>query len=53
LRRRNPYVRSVRHSGHKRTDAWIEGRNAGRTITLHRPVTAAAVSRGRLLPAKG
>ncbi len=53
LRRRHPYVRSVRHSGHKRTDAWIEGRNAGRTITLHRPVTAAAVSRGRLLPAKG
>jgi hypothetical protein len=53
LRRRHPYVRSVRHAGHKRTDAWAEGREAGRKITLHRPVHAGAVSRGRLLPAKG
>jgi hypothetical protein len=53
LRRRHPYVRHVRHSGHRRTDAWAEGREAGRKIVLHRPVTAAAVSRGRLLPAKG
>jgi hypothetical protein len=53
LRRRHPYVRSVRHSGNKRTDAWTEGRDAGRQITLHRPVDAGSVSRGRLLPAKG
>jgi hypothetical protein len=53
LRRRHPYVRSVRHSGNKRTDAWVDGRDAGRKITLHRPVQAGAVSRGRLLPPKG
>jgi hypothetical protein len=53
LRRRHPHVRNVRHSGHKRTDAWADGREAGRKITLHRPVHAGAVSRGRLLPAKG
>jgi hypothetical protein len=53
FRRRHPPVRHVRHSGPQRTDAWVHGREAGRKIVLHRPVHGAAVSRGRLLPAKG
>jgi hypothetical protein len=52
LRRRHPYVRHVRHAGQRRTDTWAHGREAGRQIVLHRPVTAGAVSRGRLLPGK-
>jgi hypothetical protein len=52
LRRRHPHIRHVHHSGQRRTDAWARGREAGRKIVLHRPVTAAASSRGRLLPAK-
>jgi hypothetical protein len=53
FRRRHPYVRHVRHSGHKKTNVWAEGREAGHRIILHRPVEAAASSRGRLLPGKG
>jgi hypothetical protein len=53
FRRRHPHVRHVQHTGPRRTDAWIRGREAGRKIVLHRPVQGAAVSRGRLLPAKG
>jgi hypothetical protein len=53
LRRRHPHVRHVRHAGQRRTDTWLHGREAGRKIVLHRPVEAAAASRGRLLPAKG
>ncbi len=52
FRRRHPNVRHVRYAGQRRTDAWARGREAGRTIVLHRPVTASAVSQGRLLPAK-
>ncbi len=52
FRRRHPYVRHVRHAGQRRTDAWARGREAGRTIVLHKPVAGAAQSRGRLLPAK-
>jgi hypothetical protein len=52
FRRRHPHVRHVRHSGHKRSNAWAEGREAGHRIILHRPIEAAASSRGRLLPGK-
>jgi hypothetical protein len=52
LRRRHPYVRHVRHAGQRRNDTWARGREAGRQIILHRPVTSGAVSRGRLLPGK-
>ncbi len=52
FRRRHPHVRHVRHAGQRRTDAWAHGREAGRRIVLHKPVSAAATSRGRLLPAK-
>ena len=52
FRRRHPHVRHVRHTGHRRTDAWAHGREAGRKIVLHKPVSTSATSRGRLLPAK-
>jgi hypothetical protein len=53
FRRRHPHVRHVRHTGQRRTDAWAHGREAGRSIVLHKPVTSAAQSRGKLLPDKG
>jgi hypothetical protein len=52
FRKRHPSIRHVRHAGQRRTDAWAHGREAGRKIVLHRPVQAAAQSRGRLLPGK-
>jgi hypothetical protein len=52
LRRRHPYVRHVRHAGQRRNDTWAHGREAGRKIVLHRPVTTGAASRGHLLPGK-
>jgi hypothetical protein len=52
FRRRHPHVRHVRHAGQRRTGTWAEGRAAGSRIVLHRPVRAAAVARGRLLPPK-
>lgn len=50
FRRRHPHVRNVRYAGRRRTDAWARGREAGRSIVLHKPVSSAATSRGRLLP---
>jgi hypothetical protein len=52
LRRRHPHVRHVRHAGQRRNDTWAHGREAGRKIVLHRPVTTGAASRGHLLPAR-
>jgi hypothetical protein len=52
FRQRHPYVRHVHHAGPRRSDAWAHGRAAGRQIVLHRPVNAAAESRGKLLPGK-
>ena len=52
FRKRHPYVRHVRHAGQRRTDAWVDGREAGRKIVLHKPVTSSPTSRGKLLPAK-
>jgi hypothetical protein len=53
FRRRHPHVRHVRHAGHKRTNAWAEGREAGHRIVLHRAIEAPAMGRGRLLTGKG
>jgi predicted SprT family Zn-dependent metalloprotease len=52
FRRRHPHVRHVRHTGHRRTDAWADGRVAGHGIVLHRAVTAGTPVGGRLLPPK-
>jgi Protein of unknown function (DUF2786)/SprT-like family len=52
LRRRHPHVRHVRHAGQRRNDTWAHGRDAGRKIILHKPVTTGTASRGHLLPAR-
>jgi len=51
FRRRHPYVRHVRHTGTRRTEAFGHGREAGRKIVLRRGVEAAPTASGRLLPA--
>ena len=49
FKKRNPRVRHVRFRGGGPSEAYAHGRAAGREIILHRPVSAAASSRGRLL----
>ena len=53
FKRRHPYVRNVRYQGQPRSDAFVEGREAGRNIVLRPGVGA---DRGRaatpLLPAR-
>lgn len=52
FRRRHPSVRQVRHAGHRRTEAWARGREAGHGIVLRRPMEAGTGGRRLLLPAK-
>lgn len=49
MRDRHPRVHTVRRSGPARTDAWEQGRAAGREIVLHKPVTGSSGNRGNLL----
>ena len=37
-RKRHPYIRNTRYAGIRRTDAWDQGKHAGRGIVLHRAV---------------
>jgi hypothetical protein len=48
-RTRHPYVRHVRYAGSRRSEAYAEGKAAGRAIVLHRPIREATPHRGRLL----
>ncbi|CAN5334086.1 hypothetical protein BH09MYX1_BH09MYX1_17150 [soil metagenome] len=48
-RRRHPYVRNVRYGGQRRTETFSQGKEAGQSIVLRKPVTAAATTRGNLL----
>jgi hypothetical protein len=49
-RRRHPYVRWTRHAGAARTEAHQDGRAAGQSIVLHRPVESRGADRsGRRL----
>ncbi len=38
LRKRHPYVRHIRHGGRSRSEAFDEGRNAGRNIVIRKGV---------------
>jgi predicted SprT family Zn-dependent metalloprotease len=38
-RKRHPYLRTVKHQGHRRGDAFQEGQRAGRDVVLHRGIT--------------
>lgn len=52
-RRRHPYVRHVRSSGERRTRAYADGREAGRSIEIRRGIKDGGARDGpRLLPAK-
>jgi hypothetical protein len=53
LRRRYPRRSSGSAIGVRASESYEHGRRAGRNIVLHRPVTAATASRGRLLPPRG
>ncbi|MES2641022.1 MAG: DUF2786 domain-containing protein [Myxococcota bacterium] len=47
--KRHPRVRHIKYGGHPRTEAWEQGRAAGREIVLHKPVTGETGGGGRLL----
>lgn len=47
--KRHPRVRQIRYGGNARTEAWEQGRAAGREIVLHKPVTGDTGASGRLL----
>jgi hypothetical protein len=49
FRKRHPFVRHVRHEGHRKNEAYAHGKEAGRNIVLRRGVNAAATSGGLLL----
>ncbi len=48
-RKRHPRVRNIRYGGNPRTEAWEQGRAAGREIVLHKPVAGKTGGGGRLL----
>jgi hypothetical protein len=53
FRQRHPHIRMTRHATHAGTEAYARGREAGRTLVVHRGVRAGASSGGpALLPGK-
>ena len=50
LHRRHPHIRRVRLRGNRRTEAREQGKEAGRTIVLRKPVQGRAQDGGKLLP---
>jgi hypothetical protein len=48
-RRRHPYLRTVSHQGHARSDAFAHGQAAGRDVVLHRGVTRGSSGERKLL----
>lgn len=49
FRRRHPYVRHVRYTGQRRTDAYAHGREAGSKIVIHKGMKSETANRGLLL----
>lgn len=47
--KRHPSVRNVKYGGAARTEAWEQGRAAGREIVLHKPVSGQTGGSGRFL----
>lgn len=45
-RKRHPHIQHVRHAGSRRTEAHTHGREAGRRIVLHKPVSAGSSGGG-------
>jgi len=48
-RKRHPYLRSIKHQGHRRGNAFAEGQKAGRDVVLHRGLTQRGSGETRLL----
>jgi hypothetical protein len=48
-RKRHPYLRTVSHAGHRKSDAFAEGQAAGRNVLLHRGITQSGGGPTRLL----
>jgi hypothetical protein len=48
-RHRHPRIQHVQHAGSRRTEAHAEGRRAGRSIVLRRPIQAASTGGKKLL----
>jgi hypothetical protein len=52
-RRRHPRIQHVRTRGPRRTEAHAHGREAGRSLEIHRPVGGGSGGAPRMLPPKG
>lgn len=50
FRKRHPRVRHIRYAGSRKNEAYAHGKAAGRRIVLRKGVSAAASTRGHLLP---
>lgn len=50
MHRRHPHTRKVRFRGNRRTEAREQGKQAGRSIVLRKPVEGRAQEGGKLLP---
>jgi len=48
-RKRHPRISHIRHAGQRRTEAHHHGREAGRNIVLHKPVTGGPSGKVKLL----
>ena len=48
-RKRHPYLRSIKHQGHRRGDAFAQGHKAGRDVVLHRGLTQRSGGETKLL----
>jgi hypothetical protein len=53
FKRRHPHIRWLRGQSKQRPEAWGKGRDAGRSLDLHRPLREAQSKGPKLLPAKG
>jgi predicted SprT family Zn-dependent metalloprotease len=53
FKRRHPHIRWLRGQSRQRPEAWGKGRDAGRSLDLHRPLREAQSKGPKLLPAKG
>ncbi|MFO0678424.1 MAG: SprT-like domain-containing protein [Polyangiaceae bacterium] len=53
FRRRHPYIRHVRHEGHRKNDAYAQGKEAGRGIVLKKGMGDGPSGGRKLLPPRG
>lgn len=49
FRKRHPYVRHIRYAGQRRSEAYAEGKEAGKQIVIHRGMRERPAERGLLL----